>query len=417
MNYQDKSKDELIKELRDLQAKYKSFAELYANENSSRKLTEQALKDSEERYHISENDFKIAQTATHIGNWKWFLSTNEVVWSDEMFHIFGIDKDSYTGRLGDVITKVIHPDDLHLVLPSNAIGFIQQPSIEYRIIMPDKSIKYILAMAGASKLDGLGNPLFLHGIAQDITDRKYSDSVIKLQANELNKLNSDKDIFITILAHDLRSPFSSILGFLQLLIKNIHSYDDDKIDRQLSIINNSVQNTFNLLEDLLMWINSESGKLPFAPQKLNFTIVCNEILDDIKQFSDSKNIVINYVSPVELIVFADIDMLKTILRNLISNAIKFTNKGGQIDIYVEQMLSTLTVSIKDNGIGIEPEILNKLFDISKTHSTKGTENEKGTGLGLFLCKQFVERHDCKLWVESVLGKGSCFRFTLPINKN
>jgi len=131
MNYQDKSKDELIKELQDLQIKYNSFLELHATESNSRKLIEQALKDSEEKYYISENDFKIAQTATHIGNWKWYLSTNEVVWSDEMFHIFGIDKDSYTGRIGDIITKVIHPDDLHLVLPSNAIGFIQKQSIDY----------------------------------------------------------------------------------------------------------------------------------------------------------------------------------------------------------------------------------------------------------------------------------------------
>ena len=417
MNYIDLSKDELIKELQDLQIKYDSFVEMHSNENSSSKLITNALKDSEEKYHISEIDFKIAQTATHIGNWKWYLSTNEVIWSDEMFHIFGIDKDSYSGRLGDMVAKVIHPDDLHLVFPSNAIGFIQKKSIEYRIIMPDKSIRYILAVAGESKFDEIGNPIFLNGIAQDITDRKQSDSVIKLQANELNKLNSDKDLFLAVLAHDLRSPFSSILGFLHLLIKNIHKYDNATIDKQLRFVNNAVQNTFNLLEDLLMWSNSQSGKLPYEPQNLNLVDILKDIIVDSKQFSDNKCISINMFVASEINIFADIHMLKTILRNLISNAIKFTKHGGRIDIYAEQIKSKITISIIDSGVGLSTELLTELFDISKTHTTKGTDNESGTGLGLFLCKQFVERHDCKLWVESELGKGSNFRFTMPISKN
>ncbi len=417
MNYQDKSKDELINELQDLQIKYDSFVVFQANENHSRKLIEQALKDSDEKFHISVNDFKIAQTATHIGNWKWYLSTNEVVWSDEMFQIFGIDKDSYTGRLGDVIAKVIHPDDLHLVLPSNAKEFVQKPSIEYRIIMPDKSIRFILAIAGESKFDESGNPTFLNGIAQDITARIHSDSVIKLQSNELNKLNSDKDLFIAILAHDLRSPFSSILGFLQLLIKNTHKYDCAKIDKQLSYVNNAVQNTFNLLEDLLMWTNSQSGKLPYEPKNINFTDVCNDIIYNSKQFSDNKCIAINLISDSEIIIFADIHMLKTILRNLISNAIKFTKQCGRIDINAVQLKNTVTISVSDSGVGLSAVLLNELFDITKMRTTKGTNNESGTGLGLYLCKQFVERHNCKIWVESELGKGSNFSFTMPISKN
>ena len=119
----------------------------------------------------------------------------------------------------------------------------------------------------------------------------------------------------------------------------------------------------------------------------------------------------------EINIFADIHMLKTILRNLISNAIKFTKHDGRIDIYAEQIKSKITISIIDSGVGLSTELLTELFDISKTHTTKGTDNESGTGLGLFLCKQFVERHDCKLWVESELGKGSNFRFTMPISKN
>lgn len=238
----------------------------------------------------------------------------------------------------------------------------------------------------------------------------------KLEAS-LIKLNADKDRFITILAHDLKSPFNSILGFLNLLTENIRKYDIDKIEKNVIIINNSACNTFRLLEDLLLWVRANSGKIPYEPQKLNFGTICNEVIENLKLTANTKNITIIHFSASEINIFADKNMLNTVLRNLISNSIKFTNKNGRIDIYAEQNQSNITISVTDNGVGINPDTLNKLFDISEKVTTSGTADEMGTGLGLLLCKEFVEKHGGKIWVASELGKGSSFQFTLPNQNN
>lgn len=237
----------------------------------------------------------------------------------------------------------------------------------------------------------------------------------KLEAS-LIKLNADKDRFITILTHDLRSPFNSILGFLDLLTENIREYDIDEIEKVIGIINNSAHNTFRLLEDLLLWVRAISVKIPYEPQKLNFEAICNEVIENLKLTANAKNITINHFSASKINVFADKNMLNTILRNLISNSIKFTNKNGRIDIYAKQNQLNITITVSDNGVGIKPDTLNKLFDISEKVTTSGTADEAGTGLGLLLCKEFVEKHGGKIWVTSEIGKGSSFQFTFP-NQN
>jgi signal transduction histidine kinase len=163
-----------------------------------------------------------------------------------------------------------------------------------------------------------------------------------------------------------------------------------------------------------MWAKTQSGKIPFEPQKLSFKDICKDILGNLRPIAEAKGIKINYVSDNEIIIFADIDMLKAILRNLISNAIKFTDNGGTININAEQTHPNITISVSDNGIGIPRDNLFKLFDISQIQTTTGTANEKGTGLGLVLCRQFIEKHGGKIWVVSEDGKGSEFKFTLPI---
>jgi PAS domain S-box-containing protein len=251
-------------------------------------------------------------------------------------------------------------------------------------------------------------------IFEDITERKKTELIINQQNIELTQLNADKNRFITILSHDLKSPFNSILGFLSLLTKNIRKYDIDKIEKFVNTINNSAQNTFKLLEAILMWVRANSGKIPYEPQKLNFATICNEVFENLKLIANAKDITMNYFSANEIIIFADKNMLNTVLRNLVSNSIKFTDKNGQIDISAETNQTDVIITVSDNGIGIEPDTLNRLFDISEKVTTEGTENEKGTGLGLLLCKEFVEKHSGKIWVESEVGKGSEFKFTIPI---
>jgi signal transduction histidine kinase len=232
----------------------------------------------------------------------------------------------------------------------------------------------------------------------------------------LLQLNADKDLFMSILSHDLRSPFNGLLGLSELLMVSVYDSDAQSTATLANHINTSAKNAFTLLENLLMWTRSQSGKIPYERQKLNFGDVCNTIIDTIFPNPDSKKIKINFVRTNEIFVFADFDMLKTILRNLISNAVKFTKPGGKIDVSAKQCEANVTITVTDNGTGMKPETVSKLFD-GKLHSIKGTANESGTGLGLFLCKEFVKKHGGKIWAESSLGEGSSFYFTLPVEES
>ena len=231
--------------------------------------------------------------------------------------------------------------------------------------------------------------------------------------NKLTNLNADKDRFMSILAHDLKSPFNLLLGFSALLLENIHEYDIDKIKKQLTFINSSAQNIYTLLDNLLMWAHAQAGHLQFRPQDCNFAKTIADIIEVLSPTANEKKISINQSGTIDITVYADVDMLKTVLRNLISNAIKFSNSEGKIDITVSKSSSEIMISVSDNGVGMKPETLSKLFDFAQIHTSPGTSGEKGTGLGLLLCKEFVENHGGRIWAESELKHGSTFRFTLP----
>jgi signal transduction histidine kinase len=239
-----------------------------------------------------------------------------------------------------------------------------------------------------------------------------------LTANELQQClqdHIDKDLFISILAHDLRSPFTALIGISDLLIENTGVYGIDETKVLLNHLKNASQDTFSLLEDLLSWTRSQSGNMPCTPQILDLSDICKNVLESLKINAEAKNITIQISAIDNISVFADINMLKTVLRNLVMNAVKFTNKGGTVVINAEENSENVTISVSDNGIGISPDRLTKLFNISQRQTTKGTETECGTGFGLILCKEFVEKHGGKIWVESELGSGSDFKFTLPIS--
>ena len=200
------------------------------------------------------------------------------------------------------------------------------------------------------------------------------------------------------------------------MLADILKLEIDEIEYQLKHINKAAQNSYNLLVDILMWARTQSGKIPFKPQELNISDILKDTLEILNPTANAKNITINYYTADHIAVIADFDMLKMVLRNLVLNAIKFTNSGGAININAEENSDSVTISVSDNGIGIRAENLAKLFDISQVFTTTGTAEETGTGLGLLLCKEFVEKHGGKIWVESESGKGSDFKFTLPIIK-
>lgn len=364
---------------------------------------------------LKESDIKLlhAQHVAHIGYWELDLNTHKLTWSDEIYHIFELNP-SKSRATYEVFLGVIHPEDKEMV--SNALKYSfethTQYELDHRLLMPDGRVKYVHQYYETFYDDG-GLPLRNIGIVQDISWRKHLENLLNKKNEELTRLNTDKDRFMSILAHDLKSPFNSILGFLDLLSSEIDTYEIDEIQRQLNIVNTSVKQFYNLLEDLLMWTRSQSGKLTFEPEEMHLKDICQDILSGLKLNADSKNITIYDFVAADLDVYADIDMLKTILRNLVSNAIKFTHPGGRIDINTKQSSKEATISISDNGVGIAPEVIDNLFDITQFHSTKGTINEDGTGLGLLLCKEFVEKHGGEIWLKSTLRKGSTFYFTIP----
>lgn len=230
---------------------------------------------------------------------------------------------------------------------------------------------------------------------------------------QLERLNADKDRFITILSHDLKSPFTSILGFLELLTTGLRKFTIDQIETHLTMVNNAAKNTFDLLQDLLMWTRAHTGKIPFNPRVISLKNKFDNIEQLTQQSAESKNISVIYDVSPDLTLFADKDMLKAILRNLISNAIKFTEPGGTVKISAFRESDGVTISVADTGIGIKPEKQSAIFDISKVQPATGTKGETGTGLGLLLCKEFVDIHGGRIWFTSEWGKGSDFRFNLP----
>jgi PAS domain S-box-containing protein len=243
-------------------------------------------------------------------------------------------------------------------------------------------------------------------VSRDITILKQSEI-------DLLQLNADKDRFISILAHDLKNPFNTLLGFSKLLTDNVGKYNTEKIEFYASSINKVAQNTYNLLENLLMWTMSMSGKLNYEPQKMYVNEIYKDIFEILKPNAIAKNITIRNVTSNEIAIVADIYMLKTILRNIISNAIKFTPNGGQIKINTEEDDHFVYIGVSDNGVGMNQDVVNSLFDFSRSNTSKGTADEVGTGLGLLLCKEFVEKHGGEIWATSRKGKGSEFKFSLP----
>jgi signal transduction histidine kinase len=235
------------------------------------------------------------------------------------------------------------------------------------------------------------------------------------QNEQLKTLNSTKDKFFSIIAHDLKNPFNIILGFSDLLIRNESRLSQEKRSLYQQNIYNSSKAANSLLENLLFWSRSQTGNIQYEPTFINVHKLVKETLLLFQSDTHKKRIkVLEDIDPKTL-VYADENMLKTIIRNLISNAVKFTFEEGFISISASLDETEAIISIADSGTGISQENQRLLFDINTNFTTQGTSKENGTGLGLILCKEFVEKNNGKIWVESEEGKGSKFIFTLPLN--
>lgn len=237
---------------------------------------------------------------------------------------------------------------------------------------------------------------------------------IKEDTLKLEELNLTKNKLFSIISHDLRSPFSSIIGLSELLKYSAENKDVEESQSLASMIHSTSKNTLILLDNLLSWTKSQTGQMNFAPATLNLNPIVLQVLDTLEPIAQVKNISLNYDQSIDINVYADENMLKTVLRNLISNGIKFTNTNGKIHVNTIHKPDLIEINVSDNGIGMHKDVQDQLFKNNETHTTSGTANEAGSGLGLLICKEFVEKHDGDIWVESEIGKGSEFKFTLPL---
>ncbi|HCE53732.1 MAG TPA: hypothetical protein DER05_01530 [Lutibacter sp.] len=237
------------------------------------------------------------------------------------------------------------------------------------------------------------------------------------QSNKLKQLNSTKDKFFSIIAHDLKNPFNSIAGFTELMIENNEIYDNEKRLKFLKIIKGSSAKVSSLLDNLLIWASSQSGNLKFNPKNINLALQVTGVISFLEIQAINKDITILNRVEKNVYVKADENMLDTILRNLISNAIKFTQPKGEIHIYSVLKKDFVEITVKDNGVGMTADEIAAIFSVNEINSSLGTFNEQGSGLGLILCSDFVESHGGKIWAESVVNQGSEFKFTLPIWKD
>lgn len=259
--------------------------------------------------------------------------------------------------------------------------------------------------------------LEVHRIELEIQNEELQQARDKAEESEmhLRELNATKDKIFSIISHDLRSPFSSIIGFSNMLAEQVSKKNYKGIVEYAHIIEVSSWRVMDLLTNLLEWSNTQTGKMEYIPQYLDIVKLIMEATALSSDGARQKSITIFSDVPQNITAFADKAMISTILRNLISNALKFTYPDGKITISAKQQKQEVIISVSDNGIGISKDSIEKIFRFEENNSTLGTHRERGTGLGLILCKEFVIKHGGKIWVESECGKGSTFYFTIPKN--
>lgn len=250
---------------------------------------------------------------------------------------------------------------------------------------------------------------------RNITERKINEQKLKENAEQLRELNATKDKFFTIIAHDLRNPFTNILGFSELIQEQIQEGDYESLEEFGQIIYDAAYRGMNLLQNLLTWARSQTGRIKYNPHHLDLVALINRNVDLKKESLENKNISIQLNLPNELHLDADEDMLDTVFRNLISNAIKFSYEGGAITIKAEVQNNYVLITVADQGMGMSEQHRQKLFKLEENVTTEGTQNERGTGLGLILCKEFIDYHQGTITVTSQRGQGTTFSIGLPNN--
>ncbi|MDO9254380.1 MAG: PAS domain-containing sensor histidine kinase [Bacteroidales bacterium] len=289
----------------------------------------------------------------------------------------------------------------------------EKGEIEVKVVTAHGEEKFYITMVDPIK-DTQGNIVWVTCISKDITLRKKAEEELKLKNELLKASSAEKDKFFSIVAHDLRGPMNGFLGLTAIMVDDIEELSAFELKEIATTMRTSAVNIYRLIENLLEWSKMQRGKINFEPQPMFLKSSLTKSIELMKDTAIKKGIELRINIPDHNVVFADIHMLETIVRNLLSNAIKFSFKGGIIEISAQKTDNDMMrIEVKDFGIGMPPEMVSKMFKLTENINRKGTEGEPSTGLGLILCKEFVEKQGGKIWAESSEGEGSSFIFTLP----
>lgn len=321
----------------------------------------------------------------------------------------------FTGRtmeqeFGNGWAEGVHPDDFQQCLDTYVSNFEKRDafSMEYR--MKNKHGEYRWIRDIGRPFYDLDNEFLGYiGSCYDITENKNNEL-------RLFELNATKDKFFSLIGHDLKNPINSIVGLSNLLLKKIQQNNQNNIPVLAESIYESSQKVMHLLTQLLDWARVNGGTMDFHPTPCSLNQIIVENIGLLKETAQIKTLELIFESNSETEVLVDIDMIHAVFRNLITNAIKYSHPGGKIWISCQLLDDACEIAIKDEGVGMSEDDIEKLFRIEHAHSTLGTQNEKGSGLGLLLCKEYVQLHGSQITVKSILGKGTSFYFHLPLIK-
>lgn len=312
------------------------------------------------------------------------------------------------------------PDVVEQLITENKIDDIGAPSIDWLGVplkTANKTIGVLVVQSYTEKVRyNEHDKELLTFVSQHVAtalERKQASEAIKRYSRELEEINRNKDKFFSIISHDLRSPFHPLLGLAELLSSETESLSQDEIKDYTSEIYDLLKNQYELLEDLLEWAKLQSNSISFKTSRLNLFSILNEVLDILSENASKKSIKFCKEIEEDLFVNADRNLLRSIIQNLISNAIKFSYDEGNITIKARRLGDMVEATIKDEGVGLSEKELSNLFSIHAEHSKRGTHNEKGSGLGLILCKEMIEKHGGQIKADSEKDRGCKFTFTLP----
>jgi len=335
--------------------------------------------------------------------------------SDNLYSMYGYPLDKKEELLGRNVFEFIDASS-HEKLKENitkVISGTDKTISEYLAIKKDGT-RFFVEINSAILRNSVGEPVEILFVERDVTERKRAENALKLKSEELFKANAEKDKFFSIIAHDLRSPFQTLLGYTRMMVENLPNLKLDEIQLMASEMRNSANKLLNLLENLLQWSQMQRGIGGFEPQSFSLMDGIGPVIELVLEAAEKKTIrIINHVTE-DMRITADPKMFESIMRNLVFNAIKFTPKGGTIDITARAINgNAVEISVRDNGIGMNIKMIERLFRLDELIISKGTDGESGTGLGLIIFKDFVEKHGGKVWVESEENVGSVFSFTIP----